>query len=605
MGKGDDRMNANHTARGARRRCRQCVLRLYALMCAGIIAQDVRSATTRPADTQPATRPLAPAQPTRQELRSPSFWVERALDAADQVEQPRDRGDQLWRVGVAALDIGRFDLTRRVMARPDLDEQAQGTLAFRLMSAFAEAGDVDRILELAPAVRREFARESAYETVIEAHARRGDLAAAARLAALHVAPGHRRGAVYYQLVAVACRRGDWATAWDLAAKSATDLDRWSSAADAYLTLMEAATPAGRAADVDRAAARAAAVTAGLLPETRDDFLHRLAETLDACGRPELAKAYAAQARTPRPPTKPDPYLWLRAKDQAKTGRFAEALQVADRVPEPRYRAIALADVARIQARARAAPPDEIRRTIARARAAMTDAVQAAEARAHEPGAATRPGGLFDDPPFASDPAHVFDEVGGAVAAAELMVGDVPAAVAMLADIEIEGDYRRVSVLWSVFQDKAEAGDVPWARAIAEADMPWLPAGQRDHLTSFLAAAQVSAKQFPAAEATAAKIESAEVRAIALLDVAKGLAQAGDAAGCEVVLRRADDAAAQVDDAPGPTPRERVAEFQAHLLRPEAVWAKAAAEPRSRRRIDLLLAAAEGLLARQNGKPFRK
>lgn len=257
-------------------------------------------------------------------------------------------------------------------------------------------------------------------------------------------------------------------------------------------------------------------------------------------------------------------------------------------------------MARLQARARAAPTDDVRRTVARARAAGAEAVKAAGALAARPDAADRPGGLFDD---SADPAYVADESASHIAAAELMAGDLPAALATLDGVGRA--YLRLDALVSVLRDKAKDSGVPAARAIAEADITWLPDdGTRDRLTGYLVAAQVSAKQFEAAEATADRIESAESRAVALLDVAQGLADAGRTETCNGVLQRADDAAERAVDAPRMTPRERVAKLQAQLLQPEVVWAKAAREERPDRRIDLLLAAAEGLMARQNGQPFR-
>lgn len=563
------------------------------------LAPPTPAQVTRPAETLPAqTRPAPPAgdlarfRPTEQELRSPSFWVERALEVAEQIDDPRHRAVALWAAGVTAFDIGRFDITRRVMARPDLDNQHQGTLAYRLVAAFALAGDTDRILEVAGTLQPGYARDSIYQQVAEGYAKQGDLAAAVRMVDEKVTPGLTRNDNYLCLARTAIERGDLATAWSLAEKVAADGDS-SESPSGFLLYIRAA------AEAERGIRQALATGAGWKSEEmRDDLLQRLADILADSGLSDQAKAYAARVRNPAPKRPPD--HWLEAFGQAEAGRFDEAKRIAETESDLHLRAIAWAEIARLQAMAGTVPAEEVGRTLARARAVMDEAVKATEALAQVPPEKRRPWQLLD---VSDDPAGVSDSVSEYITHAEAARGDLPAMLATLETI------TRVELRWSYLRRamsaKAKAGDVAFLQGVLAADIPWMPMDGLEDVLMNLAEAQVTAKAFRGAEATADRIRAVSRRVTVLVDVARGLAQAGDVSAARRVLNRADEAAKGNTDRFGPTPAERAAQLQARLLQPEAVWAKAVREPDPHRRAGLLLAAAEGLLARQLGAPFRE
>lgn len=106
----------------------------------------------------------AEMKPTKQELQSPGWWVEQALREAGRVENPKERERAFWRVGVAAFDVGQFDVSMQIMQGPELkDLRNEGTLASRLERAFFNAGDIARLEELAGIVKQDFAKRSALE----------------------------------------------------------------------------------------------------------------------------------------------------------------------------------------------------------------------------------------------------------------------------------------------------------------------------------------------------------------------------------------------------------------------------------------------------------
>jgi hypothetical protein len=573
-----------------------------ALVGGAAVPAPVRAQATIPAAAAAATRPADPfwqSRPTEQELRSPSFWVERAFAGADRIDDRRARGDALWAAGVSAFDAGRFDLVRRAMARPELDEEARGTLAFRLVSAFEAAGDAGRVLDVAAGLEEGFRRRSSYETVAVMYAKRGDLAAAIRLVDEKFRPDDQSGTCCL-LATFALERGDLPLAWVLAERAAAD--RSSAASAGFLRYMEAAAAQSRPDEVERGLRRALAVGTDWPEDMQERLWQDLADVLDKCGLPAQAKILADRMRHPEPPASPD---WAQtATEHAEAGRFAEAMAAADREADPHQRAIALARIVRMMADARAARPEDLRRLIARAHTTAVEAVRDAEVLAATPAkpdeersSRRRRLGKWFEP----SPAAVAGETARYIAAAEAAVGDAPAMLATVGTLE--SDYFRLRELLTILDDKSKAADVRFARAVAEAKVAWIKPEQRGWLTVCLARAQVEAKDFAAAEETAGQIPSAARRATALLYVAQGRAQAGHTAARDAALRRADEAAERAEDEPPRRPRERVAAFQAQVLQPELVWDKAARERDPRRQVDLCLAAAEGLLDRQNGKPY--
>ncbi len=207
----------------------------------------------------------------------------------------------------------------------------------------------------------------------------------------------------------------------------------------------------------------------------------------------------------------------------------------------------------------------------------------------------------DDIGFKQSPEDIRDESTSKLVPAYTSLDDVKGTIAAVG--RISGEYRRLNALWSSLGHQARRGNIAFVRTLLEASKKLVPDDDAHDCRKFLASAHVALGQFEDAENVAAGM-TGRFGAEAMLDVAKALAAANRDKESLRVLERAERLAEGLDTW-RPTPLANVVKFRARILDCKTAWDKAISTKDREVQVELMLAAAEGLLARLKLQPIRE
>lgn len=547
-----------------------CSMLLLIVLAAGLRAE--RSAST----TEPSPHPdLAEIHPTTQELHSPTWWVERAMEQAADVTQGRDRARAFWMCGVTAFDCGRFDLVQRIIAMNQLDGPDKGTLASRLAFAFEQTGDVERLRQTTQLFKPgSFERDQIFDAIVKILIARHDLDAAERVADEQISPGNRSQA-YFQIVDAAASESNLQRTWRLATKAAAD--EVSSGATYGLRVYLKQAIRLRRPDAEDAAINAILARSLQWPnEMRAEDFRELANTLSDEGELGLARKYRTEAAKLAPQVVQPKASWARINDLALDGKFDDAFSAAESDTNLWDRAYGYACIATKLAEG---SPHGKKTALALNKAAAALAEIRAQGRTDAPD-------MIDLNTIARQLACAQAEAQDAAGALRTL-GDLPASQAMQA-------------LVSLAAQRAQANDMNFIQMARESDLCRDATKQEKDQMDLIWVGLQADTHPAAAESVAAKIQDKYFQSPAYLALLRAAAGRNDAAAFDRLIEIAIRTILQTPD-----PREgleEVARLRARMLRLQAIWDSAVAERAPMTRVHVMLGGAEGLLWRLGASP---
>lgn len=550
------------------------------IACASfLVAMTIAPAWAQILPSTAQSRPhshLADLRPTGQELRSPAWWVDRAIEAAADVPRDFDRVRSYWSCGVTAFDCGRFDQVRQIIKMDLLSEEQRDTLAYRLDSAFERTGDIDRLRETAHLLApTSFERSNAFQAIAKIHIARREFDAAERVVNSEVRQSSRVG-MYLTLIDATAQERDLPLTWNLAVKAATD-NNTSSAPYGFLRYIKEAAHRGKADQVTRAIGAINTLIARWPDEMKAQVLRDLSQTLRECGQIDPTSRYVAEARK----LTPDPIVpqgtWQQIDDLALDGKFDEAIAVARKTQDVWHRAYGLACISTELARQKA----EEKRTSAalhEAAAALADARAAGE----------------------PEPSQMLGlrEIACQLAWAQAEAGDENDALRTISGIE---PAKREDALARLANKRLQENDSRFLKSAFSSDLcrqgsPRL----RDELTTCLAIAQAQTEP-QAAEELAREIVDVDGRVYAYFALARPYVLRNDESAFDRAIRSARQAALKSGNRREDL--EEIARLQSRMLQLRAVWASVISESDPATRVSMMLGAAEGLLGRLGASSY--